>query len=193
MYLLNPGGRRLLGGWSTLSMHNIEFKAELRDPVAARRQCALLGAHHVGMLRQKDTYYKLLDGRLKKRESRGEPTQWIYYHRPDLVRPRMCHYTILSDEQAKRRWGTHSLRPWLEVTKVRELWTLANVRIHLDEVDKIGTFIEFEAVVSRNFDVQECHLAINHLREVFGPTLGEPVSAGYSDLMAQALADTHSE
>ncbi len=60
-------------------------------------------------------------------------------------------------------------------------------------VDKIETFIEFEAVVSRNFDVQECHLAINHLRELFGPTLGEPVSAGYIDLMAQALADRHSE
>lgn len=170
-------------------MHNIEFKAELRDAIAARRQCSLLGAQQMGTLRQTDTYYKLVDGRLKKREAPGEPTEWVYYHRRDIVRPCMCNYSILSDAQAKRRWGTRSLRAWLKVVKTRELWLLNNVRIHLDEVENVGTFIEFEAVVSGDCDVQECHKVINRLREVFGPAMGEPVAASYSDLMAQVLAE----
>lgn len=170
-------------------MHNIEFKAELRDLQAARRQCSLLGADRIGTIRQTDTYFKLHDGRLKRRQAPDEPTEWIYYHRRDVVRPRMCNYTILSDAQAKRRWGTQGLRAWLQVTKTRELWMHENVRIHLDEVDKLGTFIEFEAVISQEYDTQACHEEITELRAVFAPTMGEPVGTSYSDLMAQQLAE----
>jgi len=170
-------------------MQNIEFKAELRDMEAGRAQCKAIKAQHIGVLRQTDTYYKLPDGRLKKREAPNEPTEWVFYHRPNRVSPRMCNYTILSEEQATRRWGTHSLRPWLTVVKTRELWMLANVRIHLDDVDKLGVFIEFEAMVSKEFDVQECHMSIDHLRQTFQPILGEPISVSYSDLMDQQEAE----
>jgi hypothetical protein len=131
----------------------------------------------------------MTDGRLKKREAPGEPTEWIYYHRRDIVRPRMSSYAILSDAQAKRRWGAHSLRAWLKVAKKRELWMLENIRIHLDDVLGLGRFIEFEAVISKEHDTRECHEMIGRLREVFGPTMGEPVGASYCDLMAQVLAE----
>ncbi|MHC4709880.1 MAG: class IV adenylate cyclase [Planctomycetota bacterium] len=170
--------------------HNVEFKAELRDPSAARQQCHQLGGERIGTLKQTDTYYRMTDGRLKKREAPGEPTEWIYYHRRDIVRPRMSSYAILSDAQAKRRWGTHSLRAWLKVAKKRELWMLENIRIHLDDVLGLGRFIEFEAVISKEHDTRQCHEMIGHLREVFGPTMGEPVGASYCDLMAaQVLAE----
>jgi adenylate cyclase class IV len=168
-------------------MQNIEYKAELRDLDAARVQCRQIGAELIGTLRQTDQYYRLTDGRLKRREAPDEPIEWIFYHRRDATRPRMCNYSILSDEQAKRRWGTQSLRPWLVVAKTRELWMVENVRIHLDQVDEIGRFIEFEAMVSERHDVKECHLAIDHLRGTFAPILGEPISVGYSDLMAQQI------
>ena len=170
-------------------MHNIEFKAELRDPAAARRQCALLGAEPIGTLRQTDTYFRLPGARLKKREAPGEPTEWIYYERRDLVRPRRSDYAILTDEQARRRWGSQSLRRWLKVTKTRELWMLKNVRIHLDEVERLGSFIEFEAVVSKQAGVQTCYLAINKLRKDFAMAMGEAVATSYSDLMALELEE----
>lgn len=170
-------------------MQTIEFKAELRNLEAARSQCSLIGAEQVGQLRQTDTYYRLPDGRLKKRQAPGEPVEWILYHRPNRVSPKMSNYTILSDEQARRRWGAHGLKPWLMVAKVRELWMIDNVRIHLDEVQDLGTFIEFEAMVSRRFNVKMCHAALADLREKFQPLLGEPISASYSDLMQQTLAE----
>jgi adenylate cyclase, class 2 len=168
-------------------MQNIEFKAELRDIEAARAQCRTLGARKIGMIDQTDEYFRLTDGRLKRRSAPGEPTEWIFYHRPDHVRPRMSSYTILTEEQSRRRWGTQSLRPWLTVRKKRELWMLENLRIHLDIVEELGTFIEFEAVVSKLHDVKSCHKANERLREAFGPVLGEPVSASYSDLMETYL------
>ena len=169
-------------------MQNIEFKAELRNIDAARRQCGLVKARRQGAMRQVDTYYRLPDGRLKRRESPGLSAQWIFYHRPDRISPRMSNYTILTDEQARRRWGAFSLREWLTVAKTRELWKVGSVRIHLDDVEKLGTYIEFEAMVSRDFDVQECHIAISELRDTFAPVIGEPVSVGYSDLMFQLAA-----
>jgi adenylate cyclase class IV len=170
-------------------MQNIEYKAELRDLDAARAQCRQIKAELIGTLRQTDQYFRLTDGRLKRREAPDEPVEWIFYHRRDRARPRMCNYSILSDEQARRRWGTQSLRPWLVVVKTRELWMIENVRIHLDRVDELGTFIEFEAMVSERHDVKECHLAIDHLREMFTPILGEAISVGYSDLMEQQITE----
>ena len=164
-------------------MQNIEFKSSLSDIVAAQAQCRQLGARHITRLEQTDIYYRLPDGRLKRRSAPGEPIEWIFYHRKDAVRPRMSNYTILSDAQARLRWGTHSLREWLTVKKSRDLWMLDNVRIHLDEVDDLGTFLEFEAMVSKLHTVKTCHEQVATLREVFGPILGEPVSSSYSDLM----------
>jgi adenylate cyclase class IV len=172
-------------------MQNIEFKAELRNFEAARHVCKLIGGTRVGEVRQSDTYYRLPEGRLKKRliADGKASAEWILYHRPDRVSPRMSNYTILTDEQARRRWGTRSLRAWLTVVKIREVWTLGDVRVHIDQVEDLGAFIEFEAVVSRKFDVKKCHAAIAELRERFGPLLGEPISRSYSDLMQQLLAE----
>jgi adenylate cyclase class IV len=170
-------------------MQNIEFKAELRNIEAARQQCALLGARHVADLKQTDTYFKLTTGRLKKRETVGRPTEWIVYDRRDVVFPRLSSYSILTEKQARMRWGTMSLKPWLTVVKHRELWMLNYVRVHLDAVDRLGTFIEFEAKVSKRHDARQCRMAVDHLREAFGPVLGEPISASYCDLMDQLALD----
>lgn len=170
-------------------MQNIEFKAELRNLEAARQQCHLLGAQCAGVFVQRDTYFRMADGRLKRREIDRKMIQWVYYHRPDRISPRMSNYTILTDAQAKRRWGTRSLKPWLVVDKTREMWTFGELRINLDVVKGLGTFLEFEAVVSRRFTVKACHELIARLRESFAPLLGEPISVSYSDLMQAQLAD----
>lgn len=171
-------------------MQNIDFKAELRDINAARAQCRVIGGSYIGTLKITDTYYKLADGRLKKREAPDEPTEWIFYHRPDRVTPKMCNYTILSDQQAHLRWGTQSLREWLVVKNTRDIWMLDDVRIHLDEVERLGTFIEFEAMISKKSNVKECHMAVKELRELFVMLMGEPISVSYSDLMQQELAES---
>jgi adenylate cyclase, class 2 len=166
-------------------MRNIEFKAELRNIDAAREQCRSLAAQFIGIFEQTDTYYRLTDGRLKRRMTNNEPPKWIFYHRPDRIQPRMSSYSILTDEQARRRWGVGQLHEWLTVKKSRELWLLRNVRIHLDQVEQLGTFLELEAIVSDGHSIRDCQDAISGLRDHFGPILGEPVAVSYCDLMEQ--------
>lgn len=168
-------------------MQNVEYKAELRDIELARSLCRGLGAKYVGELTQIDTYYRVPDGRLKKREATGEPTEYIFYHRLNRSRPKLSHFTIYSEQEARVRFGERPLPVWLVVRKQREIWMYHNVRLHLDRVEHLGNFFEAEALVMPSQHVGKCHERIAQIREQFGMALGEPVSTSYSDMMALEL------
>ena len=86
-------------------MQNLEFKAELRDPAIAPSICRKIGATHAETLEQTDTYYRMPDARLKRRECPGHPTEYILYHRKDHAGPRLSRYTIYTEQQALERFG----------------------------------------------------------------------------------------
>jgi adenylate cyclase class IV len=174
-------------------MHNVEFKAELRDLPLAQAICRRLGATHAGQMRQLDTYYRVPSGRLKRRETThaAEPGQteveYIFYDRADRPAPRLSHYIIYDEPTARERFGVRPLPVEVSVAKTRTLFITGPVRIHLDEVDGLGRFIEFEAVVSRAHPVQRCHDLVAQLRDAFLPVLGEAISVGYADLLRLEL------
>ncbi|MFG0331028.1 MAG: class IV adenylate cyclase [Phycisphaerales bacterium] len=168
-------------------MRNVEYKTELRDLEAARAQCHALGARFMGAFQQIDTYFRVPDGRLKRRETSGQPVEFILYRRPDRLTARMSEYSTYTEEQARSRWGMVSLKEWLTVIKNRELFLLENVRIHLDRVRELGDYLEFEAVVRPPFGVKKCHEQVAELREVFRPITGETIAGSYSDLLARRI------
>ncbi len=171
-------------------MQNVEFKAELRDPALAEALCRNMGAALAATLTQTDTYYRLADGRLKKRAAidHGQgalPDEYIFYHRENDARPRLSRFTIYTASEALERFGrVDPGPPWVVVSKTRHVWMHEHVRIHLDSVDGLGAFIEFEAMVSSRHPVDACHAAVAHLRARFAPVLGEPISLSYSDMVA---------
>ncbi|MBL8963283.1 MAG: class IV adenylate cyclase [Phycisphaeraceae bacterium] len=164
-------------------MHNVEFKAELRDLPLARSIAKAHGAAFIDAVEQTDTYFRVPAGRLKKRETMGEPVEYIFYDRSDRSPPKLSHFTIYTEAQATARFGLAPMPVWLVVKKVREIYLLGNVRIHLDTVEKLGVFLEFEALVGTNHSVAACNRSLSDLREIFAPVLGEPISCGYSDLL----------
>lgn len=166
-------------------MQNVEFKAELRDIALARAICKSLQATWVAHMEQKDTYYRVPTGRLKKRECVGEPVEYIHYERPNKALPKISQFTIYTESQARERFGREALPVWLVVKKKRELFVLGHTRIHLDEVEGLGTFIELEAVVSPHHNVARCHESIAKLRSALQPALGEVIDCSYSDLLAR--------
>lgn len=174
-------------------MHNVEFKAELRDIVLARSICRQIRATEVVTMEQIDTYYRIPAGRLKRRECPGEPTEYIFYDRADRAQPKLSHFTIYTESQAQQRFGLSPLPVWIVVKKVRELFMHGNVRIHLDTVENLGCFLEFEALVSTSFNVAKAHAALNELRQTFAPVLGEPIGCGYSDILSRDLEDKPAE
>lgn len=176
-------------------MKNIEFKAELRDLGLARSICQRLGARHIVTMRQVDTYYRVATGRLKKRESVilepdgpvEEPVEYIHYHRPDTTDPKLSTFTVYSENEAHAHFGAGTLPIWLVVRKVRRLYMLGPTRIHLDRVEDLGEFVEFESMVSKSNPQGRARAANEKLRAALGPILGEPIARSYSDLLATEL------
>lgn len=169
------------------AMHNVELKAELRDPALARTILSAIGATRILAFDQVDTYFRIPHGRLKRRETTGEPVEYIVYERPNRAAPKLSNFTIFTAQQALDRFGYEPLPTWLMVRKHRELWMHGGVRIHLDRVEKLGDFLEFEALVGRTQNMAKCHQAIAMLRERLRPVMGELIDCGYSDLLAREL------
>ncbi|MFK7962154.1 MAG: class IV adenylate cyclase [Phycisphaerales bacterium] len=169
-------------------MQNIEYKAELRDIQLARGVLRSHRALPIITVKQVDTHFRLPDGRLLKREAVDEPTEWIFYHRVDRLRPRLSTFTILTDQQARTRWGTIGLKPWITVNKTREIWMMGNVGVSLDDVEGLGRFLEVTAMVSVDCDAGACHHRVAEHREAFDVCSGELISTGYAELLAAEAA-----
>lgn len=173
-----------VGVGAILPMQNVEFKAELRDLALARTLLRKIHATHLDTLEQTDTYYRLTDGRLKKRETKGQPTEVIFYHRENAARARLSRFTIYSQTQARQHFGAAELPVWVKVVKVRELYMHSGVRIHLDKVEGLGTFIEFEALVTSQTPQATCYQAVELLKQALLPVMGEMLSHSYCDMVA---------
>jgi adenylate cyclase class IV len=154
------------------------------------------GAVVQGFLHQTDTYFYAADGRLKLREIREElggagsiadRAELIWYDRPNDLEPRACNYKVVPIPKASELIA--ALRPALGVRgivrKKRELLLWHNVRIHLDTVEDLGTFIEFEAVIASDGDrsPEKSAKRISELRAAMAIRDEDLVSHSYSDLL----------
>jgi predicted adenylyl cyclase CyaB len=170
-------------------MHNVDFKAELRDAELARNLLLSVKATHVETIDQVDTYFRLASGRLKKRQSPQQATEYIFYHRPDSLQPRISSFTIYSEQQALRQFGVLNWPVWVVVRKHREIFQHTHVRIHLDRVEQLGWFIEMQSLVTPQNNLAKCHQNIHLLRQALSPALGEMISSSYAE-MIELVAST---
>jgi adenylate cyclase class IV len=168
-------------------MQNIEYKAELRDRELAEAILLRTGGVRVASLEQSDTYYRIADGRLKRRQCVDEPVEWIYYHRPNSSGPKLSQFTIYTEREALERFGAQPIPVWVIVNKQREMWIHGPLRVHLDRVIGLGEFLEIEALVTPKRPELDCCRAVEKLRAILGPVLGEPISAGYADLLSHEV------
>ncbi len=145
--------------------------------------CARLGAREEGVLRQRDTYFLTARGRLKLREQEPGGAQLIHYERGDHLHARESSYLIapVPDAEAMRALLDACLGTRGVVTKRRELFLWRGVRIHLDAVEELGSFLEFEAVVGSGSDLTREYGLIGELRAAFAITDEHLMSSGYAD------------
>lgn len=69
------------------------------------------------------------------------------------------------------------------VEKRRRLLLWREVRIHLDTVEQLGTFVELEAVASPESDLSVEHERVAQLREALAITDDRLVPVGYATLL----------
>jgi len=109
-----------------------------------------LGAKESGLLVQTDTFYRTPHARLKIREFGDGKGELISYRRPDVQAARGCDYVVcpVSDPLLLKTALRHALDETGVVRKKRRLFLLKNTRIHLDEVEGLGSFVELETVLA---------------------------------------------
>jgi len=164
---------------------NIEIKARLADLNAARVLAPRLGATLHAVEQQTDRYYVLdADRRVKLRVIRGGRAELIEYRRPESSAVRASDYTVTTvRDEAAGLCLVPKGRPLVVVRKRREILLWDNVRIHLDEVDGLGTFLELEAVVDERHDEATCRSQVATLLDGLGLGEGDLIAASYADLL----------
>jgi predicted adenylyl cyclase CyaB len=163
---------------------NLELKARDREPSRSLAVCEELGAEDRGTLTQRDTYFAVPRGRLKLREEPGAATL-IAYERPDLAGNKESRYRLVEvpDPVELRAALESAIGITVVVSKSRRLFIHENVRIHLDRVEGLGDFIEFEAVAATNEDTSRFAGLLDELRERFGIGEEDLRRESYSDLL----------
>jgi adenylate cyclase class 2 len=164
---------------------NVEIKARCADLAAARAALARRGAVCRGTDHQVDTYFRCPVGRLKLRAGTIE-NALIHYDRADQPGPKDSHVTLfpVAPGGALGPLLARALGVVVVVRKRREIHFVDNVKIHLDEVDGLGTFVEVEAIdpdgdLGRDRLLAQC----TDLMAALGVRAADLVASSYSDLL----------
>jgi homotetrameric cytidine deaminase len=164
---------------------NIEFKARDRQPARTLELALALGAEDRGEIAQRDTYFSRARGRLKLREQDPGGDELIQYRRADTASARESEYrrVPVADAPALRDALDEALGTLVVVEKRRRLLLHENVRIHIDEVVGLGSFLELEAVAAPDAEPAAEHDKVSRLREQLQVPDDALVAESYSDLL----------
>jgi len=178
---------------------NVEMKARDPDPEGTLARCLALGAVDAGVLAQRDTYFMARRGRLKLRVEEGALGGELIAYRRDDAREAVESGYVLAPVAAPEELAEAldaGLGTVVIVSKRRRLFLWEGVRIHLDEVEELGSFVELEAVLPDAGDVATARDKLTRLRASLGIADEALVSVGYADLLTdgpQALLRAASE
>lgn len=183
-------------------MRNLELKAFDPGPEATAARALALGASEQGVTHggfvasvaptaaiatnqawhQRDTYFAARHGRLKLREQDGAEAELIAYRRGDAFQAAESDYVrvVVGDPSALSDALERALGPAVVVvSKRRRLFTWENARIHLDDVEGLGAFVEIEIVDPDERAPEQ----MARLREALGIEDSALVAVGYCDLL----------
>lgn len=127
---------------------NIEIKARVKDVNAIQKRIEQIAGKQFRILNQEDIFFHVPAGRLKLRIENDCGGQLIHYVREDTAGPKRSDYDIVqvNDTDGLKKVLGAALGFRGIVKKVRKLYMCENTRIHLDQVDGLGDFVELEVV-----------------------------------------------
>jgi predicted adenylyl cyclase CyaB len=166
-------------------MRNVELKARLDDLESARLVARRLAGGPAATQHQVDTYFCCRNGRLKLREIDEQAAQLVWYDRADAQGPKPSDYQLVpvAEPGPLKAALTAALGTAAVVDKRREIYLYENVRIHLDRVDGLGDFLEFEAVLSAGADESAQRKKLRWMAEEFSISPAALICGSYGDLV----------
>ena len=178
---------------------NIEVKARIRDFHRLQGLVEDLSDTPCEVIKQEDTFFDTPVGRLKLRILGPDLGQLIYYERENTSGPKRSDYIVsrTSEPASLKAALTAALGVRGIVRKRRLLYWVGNTRVHLDEVEGLGSYMELEVVLNDGQNVEQGESVAAELMQKLGVEKADLVERAYIDLVesrtAQGLSRTKSD
>ena len=170
---------------------NVEIKAAVADLPAVRERVEEISDAPAEVIDQDDTFFSVPHGRLKLRVFSSGSGELIYYERGDTLDPKPSHYLIsrTSDPASLREVLAAGLGVVGHVRKRRTLFMVGNTRVHLDEVEDLGTYMELEVVLDEGETMEEGVETARALMDELHIDPADLVKGAYVDLINAAKGE----
>jgi predicted adenylyl cyclase CyaB len=174
---------------------NIEIKAVLNNRAAAEAVAVRPSDTPAQIIEQEDTFFRCDGARLKLRILGSDRGELIRYERSDEADARRSQYEIArtSDPQVLKDILKRTLGVTGIVKKTRTLYLSGQTRVHIDEVEGLGTFLELEVVLRDGQTEAEGKAIAERLMAEFGINKQNLVSEAYVDLLNSAERRTRQD
>jgi adenylate cyclase class IV len=164
---------------------NVEIKARVRDHQGFLARAIELADSRPEIIQQKDTFFQVPSGRLKLRDFGDGTGELIRYQRPDAAGPKVSDYAIsrTGDPEGLASLLGGCLPMIGVVAKTRTLLLAGRTRIHLDQVDGLGWYMELEVVLDEGEPPAAGHEEARRLMTDLGIAPEDLVQGAYLDLL----------
>jgi len=164
---------------------NIEIKARVRDFSGLKRRAEALTDSPLEVIPQEDTFFIVPKGRLKLRLLAPDRAQLVYYERPDQDGPKRSDYFIFNTDDPENLKTALKLALGIRgvVKKTRYLYRVGQTRVHLDDVEGLGQFMELEVVLRDGQSDREGQAIADDLMNKLGIASSDLIEGAYMDLL----------
>jgi predicted adenylyl cyclase CyaB len=164
---------------------NIEIKGRTPHFEALRRRAEALSDTPVEVIPQEDIFFHTGRGRLKLRILGPEHAQLIFYARPDASGPKRSDYHVFETGNPEHLKTILSLALGVRgvVKKIRLLYLVGQIRIHLDDIEGLGHFVELEVVMREGQSDSEGRSIAEDLMQKLGIVPEDLLEGAYMDLL----------
>lgn len=164
---------------------NVEIKARVENVDLLIDKISAIADKGPIELSQDDVFFICTEGRFKLRilsENRGE---LIFYRRVDQQEPSESTYIISPTDSPGTLFKVLSEACGCvdRVRKKRILYHVGRSRIHLDQVETLGSFLEIETVLSEGEPVANGMSEMHYLLDLLGIQTTDLIAGSYVDLI----------
>lgn len=164
---------------------NIEIKARLHNFADIRTRAGQLSDRPLEVIPQEDTFFVTPKGRLKLRLLGPDRAQLVWYTRPDQEGPKRSDYEIFETKEPEKLKSILAAAYGLRgvVRKTRYLYLVGQTRVHLDDVEGLGQFLELEVVLREGQSEAEGQAIAEDLMMKLGVEKEDLLEGAYMDLI----------
>ncbi len=166
---------------------NVEIKAFCGNLDRIRKVLKSEKARFEGKDHQIDTYFKTQSGRLKLRQGNIE-NYLISYYRENQAEAKVSKVTLYDtskDSNVIKEILSNHIGILCIVDKKREIYFINNIKIHLDYVRYLGTFVEIEACSDNPEDEPKLREQTEEYKKKFEIKESDLIDKSYSDMILE--------